>query len=111
MVVAGLVDVHGEHVLDPAGEPAPGVARPAEVVAGEVEEVDEEPDEGGHSEGPAPVGEQRQGNVLDVPGPGECAEVLRVVAQRVQQLPHLLLGRRAVTRQGNLSVQGPLDDC
>ena len=102
MVVAGLVDVLAEHILPAAPVPAQPVVLAAEVAAGEVEEVEQQPERGGDGEGRGPAREQRQGEGLQVAGPRQAAQVPGLVAQHGQQLPSSSLGRSTVPAQRHL---------
>ena len=105
VVVAGLVDVLAEHVLPAGGVPAQPVAPAAEVAAGEVEEVEQQPERGGDGEGRGPAREQRQGQVLQVAGPRQAAQVPGPVAEHGHQLASSSLGSSTVPAQGNLHTR------
>ena len=79
--------------------PAQPVVLAAEVAAGEVEEVEQQPERGGDGEGRGPAREQRQGEGLQVAGPRQAAQVPRLVAQHGQQLASSSLGRSTVPAQ------------
>ena len=101
MVVAGLVDVLESHVMEPLRIPAQ-LAVVTGVVTGESVEVEQDPDDGGDQQRPPPLGEQRQGDVLDSAGLVQVAQVLEVVAEVLEEHRDQDLGLAIVTGNRNL---------
>ena len=101
MVVAGLVDVLERHVTEPLRIPAQ-LAVVTGVVSGKCIEVEQDPDGGGDQQRPPPLGEQRQGDVLNGAGLVQVAQVLEVVAKFLEEHRDQDLGLAIVTGNRNL---------
>ena len=101
MVVAGLVDVLERHVLETLRIPAQ-LAVVTGVIPGECVEVEQDPDDGGDQQGPPPLVEQGQGNVLDGAGLLQAAQVLEMVAEPLEEHGDQGLGLDIVTGNRNL---------
>ena len=101
MVVAGLVDVLERHVLETLRIPAQ-LAVVTGVIPGQGVEVQQDPDDGGHQQGPPPLGEQGQGDVLDGAGLLQVAKVLEMVAELLEEHGDQGPGLDTVTGNRNL---------
>ena len=108
MIVAGLVDVLERHVTEPLRIPAQ-ITVVTGVVSGKCIEVEQDPDDGGDQQGPPPLVEQGQGNVLDGAGLLQVAQVLEMVAELLEEHGDQGLGLHIVTGNRNLEKNALLN--